>query len=92
MRPLFLRLQKFLLPLLITIGIVVVVVASGQSDRVKFPKGKIVITDGEKSLKLDVEIANTPTLRSIGLMYRKSIPDDFGMLFVFEEDTARVSG
>lgn len=87
LRPLFLRLQKFLLPLLITIGIVVVVVASGQSDRVKFPKGKIVITDGEKSLKLDVEIANTPALRSIGLMYRKSIPDDFGMLFVFEEDT-----
>lgn len=86
------KFQKFLLPILITIGTVVVVVASGQSDRVKFPKGKIVITDGEKSLKLDVEIANTPTLRSIGLMYRKSIPDDFGMLFVLKRTLARVSG
>ncbi|WP_296906684.1 DUF192 domain-containing protein [Thermotoga sp.] len=87
MKPSFSNLRIFLFLVLIVIGITVVIVASGQRNRVKFPKGEIIITDGKKSLKLNVEIANTPLLRSIGLMYRKSIPDDFGMLFVFEGDT-----
>ncbi|ACM22895.1 hypothetical protein TRQ7_05030 [Thermotoga sp. RQ7] len=83
----FLNLRRLLLLALIAAGISVIIVVSNRENRVKFPEGEIVITDGERSLKLRVEIANTPFFRSIGLMYRKSIPDDFGMLFVFEEDT-----
>ena len=36
--------------------------------------------------KLFVEIAETEYSRSLGLMYRQSIPDSCGMLFVFEEE------
>nr|WP_233185605.1 DUF192 domain-containing protein [Thermotoga sp. SG1] len=82
-----LNIKRLIFLALIVAGIVAIIVASGQEKKVKFPEGEIVITDGKKSLKLRVEIANTPLLRSIGLMYRESIPDDFGMLFVFEEDT-----
>ncbi len=38
---------------------------------------------------LSVEIADTPLKRSIGLMYRKELPADAGMLFVFPESANR---
>jgi uncharacterized membrane protein (UPF0127 family) len=47
-----------------------------------------------KTIKLDlngteftVEIAETPAARARGLMYRKSLPENRGMLFVFERDS-----
>ena len=36
--------------------------------------------------KLNVEIADTAETREKGLMNRKSLPDDCGMLFVFEQE------
>ncbi|MEO0115248.1 MAG: DUF192 domain-containing protein [candidate division WOR-3 bacterium] len=39
-----------------------------------------------KGAKLNVEIANTPEERSLGLMYRQTLAQDQGMLFIFEED------
>lgn len=33
-----------------------------------------------------VEIANTPAQRQRGLMFRKSMPEDHGMLFIFPTD------
>ncbi len=36
-----------------------------------------------------VEIANTEEARVRGLMYRESIPDNYGMLFVFDEEDIR---
>jgi len=33
-----------------------------------------------------VEIADTPGKRSLGLMYREYIPDNYGMLFLFDEE------
>lgn len=36
--------------------------------------------------KLIVEVADTSQKRIKGLMFRKSIPDDYGMLFVFETE------
>jgi len=35
---------------------------------------------------LSIEIAHTPAQRERGLMYRKSMPEDHGMLFVFPRD------
>jgi uncharacterized protein len=33
--------------------------------------------------RLEVEIADTPVKRQVGLMYRESMPENSGMLFVF---------
>ena len=35
--------------------------------------------------KLNVEVAATPESRTIGMMYRRMLPEDWGMLFVFPE-------
>ena len=35
------------------------------------------------------EVANTPALRSEGLMYRDAVPDGTGMLFVFDTEAER---
>ncbi|MGH9204374.1 MAG: DUF192 domain-containing protein, partial [Vicinamibacterales bacterium] len=37
-------------------------------------------------IDLLVEVADSPEERSRGLMFRKSLPEDQGMLFVFEQD------
>ena len=37
--------------------------------------------------RLQVEIANTPDLREVGLMNRSALGADAGMLFVFPSDT-----
>lgn len=36
--------------------------------------------------RLQVEVAANPLRRALGLMFRRSLPDDAGMLFVFPED------
>lgn len=37
-------------------------------------------------MKFTVEVADTPQKRAEGLMFRENIPDDFGMLFIFESE------
>lgn len=39
--------------------------------------------------KLDIEIADDEYQTQTGLMYRKSMPDTQGMLFIFEDETPR---
>lgn len=39
---------------------------------------------GEVIRQIDIEIADNDTERSKGLMYRSSMPDSVGMLFIFE--------
>ena len=45
------------------------------------------ITVKNKTIK--VEIADTDELRMKGLMFRESLPDDSGMLFIFPEENIR---
>jgi len=49
---------------------------------------KVDTRSGERQFSL--EVANDETERSRGLMYRRDMPDDRGMLFVFQ-DTRRVA-
>jgi uncharacterized membrane protein (UPF0127 family) len=63
-------------------------VACGVGDDSDLPATTIVVTndDGARA-GLTVELARTAAERSLGLMFRESLPEDRGMLFVFPEDT-----
>ncbi|MGD9543058.1 MAG: DUF192 domain-containing protein [Methylocystis sp.] len=45
---------------------------------------RILTATGEHDFR--VEVVNTPKARARGLMYRKSMPDDHGMLFEFKAE------
>ncbi len=48
--------------------------------------GELVFLNGKKKLKtISMEIAQTEETRNQGLMFRKTMPDSCGMLFVFEQ-------
>ena len=57
--------------------------SDGQTRRVKFN------SNGVKSPELSVEVASTVSSREIGLMYRKSMDAQSGMLFIFEDERPR---
>ncbi len=59
---------------------------SAPNPAVKYDHGRLIIAQGTKKVTLNVEIARTMEARSQGLMLRRSLPEDAGMLFVFEED------
>ena len=49
--------------------------------------------DSKKRISIDVEVASEPSDMSKGLMFRKNLPEDSGMLFVFgKEDELRFWG
>ena len=64
-----------------------------KSDEPKFKKeGELnFLKSGVKTSirKIDIEIANNAAERTQGLMYRKSMDDNHGMLFVFEQPDFR---
>jgi uncharacterized membrane protein (UPF0127 family) len=47
------------------------------------PQVEIVSANNSTRARVKVEIADTPDARELGLMYRKHLDDDAGMLFVF---------
>lgn len=57
--------------------------AAGQE---LFKKGRLVLQQQERRMQLAVEVADSPEARSRGLMHRKTLADNAGMLFVFEDD------
>ena len=46
----------------------------------------LAIVSGDERHEFEVELAVTPAERSRGLMYRRSMPSDQGMLFDFERE------
>jgi uncharacterized membrane protein (UPF0127 family) len=62
-------------------------VACGGGDDGDLPTTTIVVTDDSARAELTVELARTAAERSLGLMFRESLPEDRGMLFVFPDDT-----
>jgi uncharacterized membrane protein (UPF0127 family) len=53
-----------------------------------FGSGRALIDSAEGSVLLDVEIAQTDEQRAFGLMKRKSLPEDAGMVFLFFEESS----
>jgi uncharacterized protein len=52
-----------------------------------FPRGKAVISTGARTVVLNVEIAETPEQQSLGLMHRRRLAPNAGMVFVFDGPT-----
>jgi uncharacterized protein len=52
-------------------------------------KGPVVLleTSGGEEVVVAVEVADSPKEREVGLMNREFIPDDAGMIFLFDEPT-----
>jgi uncharacterized membrane protein (UPF0127 family) len=50
--------------------------------------GTVIIDTGEETTLVDVEVAQTDEQRARGLMGRRSLPDDAGMVFMFFERTS----
>ena len=48
-----------------------------------------VINSEGREIRLNVELARSDEEHRTGLMYRKSMPDDHGMLFIFNDDRYR---
>lgn len=52
-----------------------------------FDVSEVVFTDGDERITMPVLVADDQSLRSTGLMHRADLPDDAGMLFVFDAPT-----
>lgn len=71
-----------------TFMIVLILLLQGldaRADEQKFEKKTIQVG----SQKLMVEVANTPEKLQQGLMFRKSLEDGKGMLFIFDDEDTR---
>jgi hypothetical protein len=51
-----------------------------------FEQGKAYVYTEDKKIELDVELAITIAQRAYGLMYRKQLPENSGMIFLYDKD------
>jgi hypothetical protein len=88
MRPLFLFLSIFAATLWIALpgsaG-----PAMAQEPQLGLPVEDLVIQSGDKEHRFEAEVASTDKQRSKGLMFRKEMPEQRGMLFLFEGEGDR---
>jgi uncharacterized membrane protein (UPF0127 family) len=78
---------------LVTLLALLVLAACTGDDEPAAPSGTgpeeggpaAVIDTGEDEVAVAVEVADTPSERGRGLMFRESLPEDAGMIFLFEE-------
>ena len=70
---------KFLILIALLVAIVIVVIFTSKSET-KYTKVMI----GNREVK--AELADTPLKQMKGLMFRKSLPENYGMLFIFDKE------
>jgi uncharacterized membrane protein (UPF0127 family) len=46
-----------------------------------------IATEGGRELTFQVEVADTPSKRELGLQYRRDLPPDRGMIFLFPTES-----
>ncbi|MCR4821993.1 MAG: DUF192 domain-containing protein [Treponema sp.] len=64
-----------------------ILIASGCSSKSKLPVKKLLLVNSQgKEIPVKAEIASTFEERRNGFMFRQTIPDGTGMLFIFEEE------
>jgi uncharacterized protein len=68
------------------ISLVAVAVLAAVASCEAQPKVTIV-TQARRSVVFQVEVADTPAKRTLGLQYRKELADDRGMIFLFPAET-----
>lgn len=66
--------------------------AANQEVAWGLERGEVTIETQEQTLQLKVEIARTASERAYGLMERDHLPEDAGMLFVYNEQQSPDSG
>ena len=62
---------------------ILVLAACARSSPCSVPPGRVVLHGSHGTARLRVEVATTATRRARGLMGRRSLPSDGGMLFPF---------
>ena len=82
--------KRLFLPILM-LAILAAGGASGQNLLVRFETGNLAIVSGGGRHEFNVELALTPEQRSQGLMYRREMARDAGMLFDFGARPDRAS-
>ena len=60
-------------------------ISAGCAAEPRFKTGSVTIATKFRDLNYRVEVADTERLKSIGLMYRSSMPEDRGMLLLNEK-------
>jgi uncharacterized membrane protein (UPF0127 family) len=75
------EMPRFLL-LILTI---LILGAPPTEAQVRFKRGALTFVQSAKTATLQVEVADTAASRAQGLMNRTRLPEDAGMLFIFEE-------
>lgn len=78
-------LSAILLSLLVFMAVETPTGCAGAAPRSDLPTVRMKI--GDRTFTL--EVAATPASRERGLMFRNSMPDDHGMIFVFPEEAMR---
>lgn len=63
--------------------------AASEAEKVEFKSAEISLVSGKTIKKIKVELAETMAQHERGLMYRKSLGKDEGMLFVFDDQQIR---
>jgi len=80
--------MRFILAIAVVLILVSAAACSDGGDDSGLPTATVVMTDDEGArVELTVEVPRTGEEFSRGLMFRESLPEDRGMLFIFGEDT-----
>jgi uncharacterized protein len=75
--------KRILLSLLAAMSLVLAQVARAEEPQMNLPR--VALSAGMH--RIDAQVAQTIDQRTIGLMFRKEMPQHEGMLFVFEQPT-----
>lgn len=75
---------------LITSLVIIIILGIFYFSQSRYEESDIVFQTNNGEIGFNVEVANTWLTRSKGLMNRESLPEDRGMLFVWEDEKKQI--